>query len=178
MDYIKDLRKVIGHDLIIGVGCGLLLENEKGELLLQKRSDNGQWCIPGGALEPHETYIEAVKREIREEVGINVLNPELFGLYSGEDRVIHYPNDDIVYSLAVIFRATKYEGVISDEDSEVLEHRFFGRNEIPEELFYPDARPIRDWAAGGNDCIVKQVEYKANYRRLENDLCQFRRSTF
>ena len=52
MDYIKDLRKVIGHDLIIGVGCGLLLENEKGELLLQKRSDNGQWCIPGGALEP------------------------------------------------------------------------------------------------------------------------------
>ncbi|MBQ5474367.1 MAG: NUDIX domain-containing protein, partial [Lachnospiraceae bacterium] len=39
--------------------------------------DNGQWCIPGGALEPCETYIEAVKREIREEVGINVLNPEL-----------------------------------------------------------------------------------------------------
>lgn len=155
MDYIKDLRKVIGHDLIVGVGCGLLLENEKGELLLQKRSDNGQWCIPGGALEPCETYVEAVKREIREEVGINVLNPEFFGLYSGEDRVIHYPNDDVVYSLAVIFRATEYEGVISDEDSEVLEHRFFARNEIPDELFYPDARPIRDWAAGGNDCIVK-----------------------
>ncbi|MBQ5474366.1 MAG: hypothetical protein IIT65_06620 [Lachnospiraceae bacterium] len=60
-----------------------------------------------------------------------------------------------MYSLAVIFRATEYEGVISDEDSEVLEHRFFARNEIPDELFYPDARPIRDWAAGGNDCIVK-----------------------
>ncbi len=155
MDYIKDLRKTIGHDLILGVGCGLLLENEKGELLLQRRSDNGEWCIPGGALEPYETYVEAVKREVREEVGINVLNPELFGLYSGEDRVITYPNKDVVYSLAVIFTANKYEGTISDDDSEVLEHRFFSRDEIPEQLFIPDARPIRDWVAGATKGMVK-----------------------
>ena len=106
-------------------------------------------------MEPHETYVEAVKREIREEVRINVLNPELFGLYSGEDRVINYPNGDVVYSLAVIFKATSYEGVISDEDSEVLEHRFFSKDEIPENLFYPDARPIRDWASGKNEQLVK-----------------------
>ncbi len=43
MDYIGKLRKHIGHDLIIGVGCGVLIENDKGQVLLQKRSDTGEW---------------------------------------------------------------------------------------------------------------------------------------
>ncbi|MBQ5425693.1 MAG: NUDIX domain-containing protein, partial [Pseudobutyrivibrio sp.] len=102
MNYIGDLRKVIGHDTIMTVGCGVLVENEKGQVLLQKRSDNGQWCVPGGALELGETYKEAAARELREEVGIEVKELQLFGLYSGDDRMITYPNQDVVYSLAVI----------------------------------------------------------------------------
>ena len=154
MDYIGKLRKHIGHDLIIGVGCGILIENDKGQLLLQKRSDNGQWCIPGGALDAGETYEQAAKREIYEEVGIKAENLRLFGLYSGDDRLIKYPNDDVVYSLAVIFITDTYTGTISDEDSEVLEHRFFNREDIPEDLFAPDARPILDWKAGRMEVSV------------------------
>ena len=154
MDYIGKLRKHIGHDLIIGVGCGILIENDKGQLLLQKRSDNGQWCIPGGALDAGETYEQAAKREIYEEVGIKAENLRLFGLYSGDDRLIKYPNDDVVYSLAVIFITDTYTGTISDEDSEVLEHRFFNREDIPEDLFVPDARPILDWKAGRMEVSV------------------------
>lgn len=148
MDYIGDLRKIIGHDLIMTVGCGVLVENDKGQVLLQKRSDTGEWCVPGGALEPFETYKEAAARELFEEVGIHVTDLELFGLYSGDDRIIKYPSKDVVYSLSVIFTTKSYSGTISDEDSEVLEHRFFSRNEIPENLFEPDARPILDWAKG------------------------------
>ncbi|MCR5603287.1 MAG: hypothetical protein K6G27_06265, partial [Lachnospiraceae bacterium] len=59
---------------------------------------------------------------------------------TGEERRIHYPNDDLVYSLSVIFTSNEYDGIISDQDSEVLEHRFFGRDEIPEELFPADSR--------------------------------------
>ncbi len=148
MDYIRNLRKTIGHALVMTVGCGVLIENDKHELLLQKRSDNGEWCIPGGALEPMETYEEAAKREIFEEVGIKVSELRLFGLYSGPDREIHYPNGDVVYSLSVIFITNAYEGEISDSDSEVLEHRFFDRDNIPAELFEPDARPVLDWKRG------------------------------
>ena len=119
MNYIAELRRKVGKELIMTVGCGVLVENEKGEVLLQKRSDTGEWCVPGGALEPGETYIEAATREVFEEVGIKVSDLELFGLYSGDDRMIHYPNGDIVYSLSVIFKTNKYEGEISDEDSEV-----------------------------------------------------------
>ncbi len=148
MDYIGELRKTVGHGLLMTVGCGVLIENEKGELLLQKRSDTGEWCVPGGALEPLETYIEAAERELFEETGIRGLNLKLFGLYSGPDREIHYPNGDVVYSLSVIFITDTYEGEISDSDSEVLEHRFFDREDIPEDLFLPDARPILEWKNG------------------------------
>ena len=155
MNYIGDLRKVIGHDTIMTVGCGVLVENEKGQVLLQKRSDNGQWCVPGGALELGETYKEAAARELREEVGIEVKELQLFGLYSGDDRMITYPNQDVVYSLAVIFKTDKYTGTISDEDSEVLEHRFFDPQDIPADLCAPDARAITDWAKGKTEVVVE-----------------------
>jgi mutator protein MutT len=154
MSYIGDLRKQVGHDLIMTVGCGILIMNDKGQVLLQRRSDTGDWCIPGGALEPFETYEEAAIREVREEVGITAENLKLFGIYSGDERRIHYPNDDVVYSLSVIFTADEYEGIISDRDSEVLEHRFFGRDEIPEELFPADSRAILDWKKGINEVMV------------------------
>ncbi len=155
MNYIADMRKSVGHDLVMTVGCGVLIENDKGQVLLQKRSDTGEWCVPGGAMEPGETFVESATRELYEEVGIRVSDLKLFGLYSGADREIHYPNGDVVYSLSVIFITKSYSGEISDSDSEVLEHRFFDRNEIPKDLFTPDARPILDWAAG-----IREVEVK------------------
>lgn len=154
MSYIGDLRKTIGHDTIMTVGCGVLITNDKDQVLLQRRSDTGEWCIPGGAMEVRETYFEAATREIREEVGIEVKNLKLFGIYSGEDRLIHYPNQDVVYSLAVIFQTDDYEGTITDTDEEVLEHRFFDRDEIPDNLFAPDAKGILDWAEGKTPVVV------------------------
>ena len=59
MNYIAEMRKKVGQDLVMTVGCGVLIENSDGKVLLQKRSDTGEWCVPGGALEPGETYIEA-----------------------------------------------------------------------------------------------------------------------
>ena len=155
MNYIAEMRKHVGHNLVMVVGCGVLIENEKGEVLLQKRSDTREWCVPGGALEPGETYIEAATRELSEEVGIKVSDLQLFGLYSGADREIHYPNGDVVYSLSVIFITKSFTGEISASDSEVLEHRFFDKDSIPKELFYPDARPILDWAKGEKEIAVK-----------------------
>lgn len=154
MNYIGDLRKIIGHDTIMTVGCGVLITNENDQVLLQKRSDTGQWCIPGGAMELGESYLETAQREIYEEVGIKVENLKLFGIYSGEERLIRYPNKDVVYSLGIIFTSDSYTGEISDEDEEVLEHRFFDREQIPKELFSPDARGILDWAEGKEPVVI------------------------
>ena len=92
-------------------------------------------------MELYETYEEAAIREVREEVGIEAKNLRLFGLYSGNERVIHYPNRDIVYSLAVIFITNKYSGEISDTDFEVEEHRFFKKDHLLPVCLSP--RPVR-----------------------------------
>lgn len=47
-NYIKEMRKVVGHAPLMVISCGVIIENDKGEILLQKRRDNGCWGLPGG----------------------------------------------------------------------------------------------------------------------------------
>ncbi len=57
MNYIAEMRKTVGQGLIMTVGCGVLIENDKDQVLLQKRSDTGEWCVPGGAMgTPRRVY--------------------------------------------------------------------------------------------------------------------------
>lgn len=51
MGYILDLRKLVGSRPIITTGASVLL-CENGCLLLQRRTDNGLWALPGGSMEP------------------------------------------------------------------------------------------------------------------------------
>lgn len=61
----------------IGVGCGAFIINEKNEILLMRRGPRsknriGHWTIPGGAVEFGETFHSALKREIKEELAIDI----------------------------------------------------------------------------------------------------------
>ena len=48
-NYIKEMRKEEGHAPLMVISCGVIIENGKGEILLQKRRDNGCWALPGGS---------------------------------------------------------------------------------------------------------------------------------
>jgi mutator protein MutT len=57
-----------------GVGCGAAIVRE-GQLLLVKRlraPEAGHWSLPGGKVEFGESVADAVRREIREEVGLEI----------------------------------------------------------------------------------------------------------
>ena len=63
----------------------LILENEKGEILLVKRKFNPKknfWDLPGGFIKLKETLEESVKREVKEELGINVKKMTYLGSYT------------------------------------------------------------------------------------------------
>lgn len=73
---------------IMVISCEVIIDNGKGEILLQKRRDNGFWALIGGSMESGEKFIEVVKREAFEEAGIEIEELTLFGIYSREDGII------------------------------------------------------------------------------------------
>ncbi|WP_433631054.1 NUDIX hydrolase N-terminal domain-containing protein [Halomicrococcus sp. NG-SE-24] len=56
--------------------------NESGQILLQKRADDGTWCLPGGYAEPNEAPHETAVRETKEETGLTVTAGDLVGVYT------------------------------------------------------------------------------------------------
>lgn len=70
----------------IGVGVGAAIFDEKGRLFIAKRgekarNERGKWEIPGGSVEFGETFEQAIKREIKEELDIEIEITELLGIY-------------------------------------------------------------------------------------------------
>ena len=71
----------------IGVGVGAAIINNKGQILITKRgkkakNERGKWEIPGGSVEFGETLEKAIKREIKEELGIEIEVIELLNVCS------------------------------------------------------------------------------------------------
>ena len=63
MGYIEDMRNLVGNQPLILIGSHAIIVNEKGEVLLQLRTDFNRWGIIGGALEYNETLEDALKRK-------------------------------------------------------------------------------------------------------------------
>lgn len=127
MDYIHELRKVIGPRKIILNSAGAVIVRE-GKILFQRRTDNGRWGLIGGLLEMNETYEQAALREIREETGLEVKLDSFLGIFHNHHMV--WSNGDEAHVLSAMFTAS----IVSGEpriDAESHELRFFGRDEIP-----------------------------------------------
>jgi ADP-ribose pyrophosphatase YjhB (NUDIX family) len=63
-------------------GVAAVIPNGEGRILLQRRSDNGLWGLPGGSVEIGESVRDAILREVREETGLSVEVVRLIGVYS------------------------------------------------------------------------------------------------
>lgn len=140
----KELEKFKVFRLIECKICGLnfylnsvptaaaILENKSREILLVERKfdpKKGYWDLPGGFVEIDENLTEAVKRELKEELGIEVESLSMIG--SSTDR---YPFKGIQYSTVTALYIATIEGKIYPAD-DVVTFRFFDRKDIPWEKF-------------------------------------------
>ncbi len=135
----------------VRAGGGLLILNRNGDILLERRSDNGLWGLPGGRVEPGESLLQTALREAKEETGLTIVVTRLLGVYSGpEDRIVSYP-DNVVQLIDILLEASIVSGnlVCSGES---IELRFFPVGGFPPETeIVPPARlPLREVVAG--DC--------------------------
>ena len=81
-----------------------VVRNDRGEILLIERTDNGLWALPGGAQEIGESVKDAVRREVREETGIEVEVTGLTGIYSDPAHVIAYDDGEVRQSSRHVLR--------------------------------------------------------------------------
>lgn len=142
MGYIINLRKELknSHRPLIMTSAGVLIFDENNKLILQRRSDNKMWGIPGGSMEPGETFEEVAIREAYEEINLKVKNLRLFDVFSGEECHYTYPNGDEIYNASVIYVCNEYDGKIEGDAVETIDVQSFSKNELPpmEKINPPD----------------------------------------
>ncbi len=131
MSYIGDMRKFVGHAPIMAVAAMAILYNEEKGMLLEKRTDTGEWCIPGGAIELGESLEDALKREIKEETTLDFANQKLYDIKANVHMV--YPNQDEVYYTDVVYVINEFWGDLKP-DGESTELRFFDLDNLPENI--------------------------------------------
>lgn len=156
-DYVTELRSKIGHMAVFNPVVTLVIYKD-GKVLLQKRTDNGTWAIHGGAIEPGEKYIDALYREIKEELNIEPINPQLMGIFSGEELYhVYEKSKDAVYALNHVFICENYNGEIEFTDGEVGELKWFDIDNLPDNVFKinkPILSSVKEFIESGRKVIV------------------------
>jgi 8-oxo-dGTP pyrophosphatase MutT (NUDIX family) len=137
--YLWKLRQKVGSELLLIPGASVLVENNKGEILLTKRSDSNIWCMPGGSAEVGSSFLLTAIQELREEVGIFVEPKELIAfacISAPEIHLLTYSNGDQVHAFALWFALQKWcgEPKIGDEVQEVC---FFDISSFPSNTLKP-----------------------------------------
>lgn len=102
----------------------------QGRVLLTRRSDNGNWSMPGGAHDLGESLSDTAVRETLEETGIAVRLTGVAGIYTDPRHVVHYTSDDEVrQEFTVVYRAEYISGEPTTS-SETTEVRWIAGTEI------------------------------------------------
>lgn len=114
------------------VSVGAIVTNDEGKVLLLDhvlRPASG-WGIPGGFINEDEQPVDAVKREICEEIGLQIENVELIRAHT------------VRHHIEILFRA-RARGKGTVKSREIREVKWFALDEMPEEMSRGQKRVIR-----------------------------------
>jgi ADP-ribose pyrophosphatase YjhB (NUDIX family) len=123
---------------MIGVNIAIF---QGKQLLLTQREDFEVWCLPGGKVEPGETLAQAAVREAKEATELEVGQDRLVGLYS-EPRLFYRGLH------VAVFTGQMVGGELKPQLEEVIEARFFGPDELPDDFQYGNRQRVLDALAG------------------------------
>lgn len=130
----------------LGVNVAIFQDDH---ILLTKREDFEIWCLPGGAVDPHESLAEAAMREALEETGLTVHLTRLVGVYSQPDW--------LTGNHIALFAGTPAGGDLRLCPGETIDIAYFPVTALPPDLVPAHRERIQDALAGyGGSIAVTQ----------------------
>jgi len=128
-DFILELRKKIGHDLLWLPGTTAVVLDADDRVLLGRRADNGVWTLITGILEPGEQPAVGMVREIFEETSVVAEVEHLAEVYAGGP--MEFVNGDRAQFLTLNFRCRYVSGEAKVNDDESSEVGWFPLDDLP-----------------------------------------------
>ena len=146
--------------LPLRIGVGILLLNSENKVFVGKRIDNPQsfWQMPQGGVDKNEDFLQAAKRELKEETGIKSV------------ELIKELNDWLEYDLPKNLLGKIWNGKYRGQTQKWFIMRFLGKNE---EINIKTKNPeFLDWQwINSSELPNISVNFKTNiYKRLEEEL--------
>ncbi|WP_427891932.1 NUDIX hydrolase [Kribbella sp. GL6] len=120
IDYYDDPDAPAANSMVPSVN--VVIENDAGEILMIERSDNGNWALPGGAIDLGESMSQAGVRETKEETGIACEILDVLGIYTDPKHIILYTSNGEArqeFSILLHGRATGGTPTPSSESTRV-----------------------------------------------------------
>ena len=121
IDYLDDPGAPPANSVV--PSANVVVINDDGQILLIRRTDNGNIALPGGGMDLGESITDAAVREVKEETGLDVELTGLVGIYTNPRHVIEYTSDgEVRQEFSIVFTAKPTGGAPtpSSESSEVV----------------------------------------------------------
>jgi 8-oxo-dGTP diphosphatase len=135
--YIPYIRGQVGHQRIFITFVSVVLRDEGGRVLLQRRGDIDTCGLPGGSLEMGETLEACARRELAEETGLSAGELSLVGVYSETAFEYTYPNGDQTQQFTICLQGQVAGGEFHIDGVETRELRFYPPDELPVPGMFP-----------------------------------------
>jgi ADP-ribose pyrophosphatase YjhB (NUDIX family) len=146
VDYYHDPSAPSANSLI--VGSSAVVTDGGGRILLQRRSDSGNWALPGGTMDIGETFAQSAIREVKEETGFDVRIDRIVGIYSDPGHVFAYDDGEVRQEFSICLACTIVDGtlLVSSESTAV---EFIPVANLPDLQMHESIRiRIRDYLDG------------------------------
>jgi ADP-ribose pyrophosphatase YjhB (NUDIX family) len=157
MTHYRDFTgRPVGKPTRIGPGASAVIFNDQEQVLLEKRSDNSFWGLPGGAVDIGESVEEAVIREIFEETGLTVVVRRLVGVYSDPRHyaIASYPDGNVIQHVTLCFECDVRAGELK-MSSESTDLGYFSTDGLPANTLPGHKVRIADALSRGPEAVIR-----------------------